>query len=102
MPDCEDCKGYPLIDKRINDIEDFKKGMERPGNGTIDRIWTAIENRASKGFLITMAAIIIAFVGTLFSLVFYSNQNILTQFGDIKKDIAVISKVVELKTGEKE
>ncbi len=101
MPDCEDCKGYPLIDRRIKDVEKFKDKLETPGNGTIDRIWTAIDATTSRAFVITVAAIVIAFVGTLFTLVYNSNQNILMQFIDIKSEISAISKVIEIRENDR-
>lgn len=103
MIECENCKGYPIIDKRISDVERFKDRLE--GNdgaqGILDRIWIAIECKISRGVLLIVAGIIIGFIGVLFGLVYNSNQSILNQFGDIKKDIAVISKVVELKTTDR-
>ena len=101
MPDCDGCTQHPLIDKRVKDIEKFKDRMELPGSGTIDRMWTEIETKTSRGFLILIAAIVIAFVGTLFTLVYNSNQNILVQFIDVKAELSAISKVIEIRESDR-
>lgn len=95
--DCYDCdifKKFSGVETSIKSLEKFHEKMTAP-EGTIERIWAAIDKRASKGFLIAFSVAIIGLVGTLFGLVYHSNQAILMEFADIKTAVAVIAEKVK-------
>jgi len=85
--DCSNCKHIPRIDTQLSELTKFKDRMVR---GTVIRIWTAIEKRASKALLITFAVTTISFVGTLFSLVYHTQNKVLEQISQVNTRIAVI------------
>lgn len=92
MPDCQDCdvfREWSGVQERVEENTSHRKKMTA-NSGTIERLWSAIDRKASRAFLVTSAVVLLGLVGTLFSLVYYSNQAILSEFVDMKANIKII------------
>ena len=95
--DCKDCEPkteWSGIKANLEHLCSWKNKMTDPA-GTIERLWSAIEKKATKALMITILAIIISLVGSLFGLLYRSNMQILAEFSVMKTDIAVIKKQIE-------
>jgi hypothetical protein len=95
MPDCQNCEIYKNFSghtAKLDEISKFKDKMTAPGTGTIDRLWTAIEQRASRGLLIFFTLSILSVMTVLFGLVYRSNEKIVDEFSKIRTDIGIILK----------
>lgn len=76
--------------ENIRELCEFKRSMTASGIGTIDRIWTAVENKVSRGLLVAFAIIVVGLMGTLFGLVYHSNKTVLQDMVGIKVNIQLI------------
>lgn len=74
----------------IRELCEFKKDMMKSGSGTIDRLWTAVERRVSRGLIVVFAIIIVGLMGTLFGLVYQSNSKVLCEMVGIKSNVQLI------------
>ncbi len=92
--DCNQCKEHSGLVANIDGLCKFKDKMTDP-TGTIERLWSAIDKKISKGLLITVVVVVIGLIGTLFGLVYNSNQQILTEFATMKADIATIKALIK-------
>lgn len=90
--DCKTCVEHSGFKARIEELKDFKDKMT---NGTIERLWSAIDKKATKAMMITIIIIILSFVGTLFGLVYRSQSQILDSVSTIKSEIAVIKEKIK-------
>lgn len=96
MPDnCGKCLEHSGFQENIRELCDFKHKMTDSGIGTIDRIWATVETKISKGMLVVFTIAIIGLLGTLFGLVYHSNQKLFHEMSDIKADIATIKEKVK-------
>lgn len=84
---CDISKKWSGIEANVEHLREFENRMIAP-DGTVERIWHGIESKASKALVTTIMIVIIGFVGTLFTLVYTSNQEILSEFAEIKEQIA--------------
>ena len=85
---CDEHSGHKA---NIRELCDFKKDTMRSSTGTIDRLWTAVEKKASKGLVVTSIIIIVGLMSTLFGLVYKSNIDILHEMAGIKSNVALIN-----------
>ena len=76
--------------ENIRELCEFKKSVTASGTGTVDRLWTAIEKKASKGMIITFTIITVGFMATLFGLVYHSNSKVLHEMVSVKSNINLL------------
>jgi len=86
----EFCDQHSGHQENIRELCEFKKDMMRSSSGTIDRLWTAVERKVSKGLLVAFAVIIVGLMGTLFTLVYNSNNKVLHEMVAIKVNVQLI------------
>ncbi len=84
--DCKDCKHVPRID---NQLEELTKLKDRMTNGTLARIWQGIEAKVSKSIIVTVFVVMVTFVGTLFGLVYHTQNKVLEQISQLNTRVAV-------------
>jgi len=72
--DCKDCTHVPRIDKQLDELTKFK---DRMTNRTLSRIWEGIEAKVSKSVIVTVFVVMVTFVGTLFGLVYHTQNKVL-------------------------
>ena len=96
MAECKDtCLDHSGHEQNIREFCEFKRSMTKSGIGTIDRIWTGIEKKASKRMLVTFCVVVITLVTTLFGLVYNSNKEVLHEMVGIKSSIQLINEKLE-------
>lgn len=88
------CLKHSGHDAKINELCKFKEKMTESETGTIDRIWSALDNlsaqKIGRGLAIVLTVALIGMIGTLFALIYQSNSTVLIEIGDIKADVAGI------------
>lgn len=92
---CDQCPEHSGHRENIRELCNFKNKMTDSGTGTIDRLWEAVETKISKGMLVVFTIAILGLLGTLFGLVYHSNQKLFLEMSAIKTDIAVIKEKVK-------
>lgn len=95
VSDCDKCPEHSGFRENIRELCDFKHKMTDSGIGTIDRLWETVEKKISKGMLVVFTIAIVGLLGTLFGLVYHSNQKLFHEMSDIKTDIAIIKEKVK-------
>ena len=81
--------------ENIRELCEFKKSMTTSGIGTIDRLWEGIEKKVSKGLMVAFCIIIVGLMGTLFGLVYHSNNQVLHEMVKIKVNVALIMETLK-------
>lgn len=76
--------------ENIRELCEFKKSLTASGNGTVDRIWEAIDSKVSKGIMKTFCILVVALVVGLFGLVYNSNSQVLDEMVELKVNIQLI------------
>ena len=84
--DCKDCTHVPRIDKQLEELTKFK---DRMTNGTLARVWQGIEAKASKTIIVTIVVVMVGFVGTLFGLVYRTQNQVLEEISQLNTRVAV-------------
>ena len=84
--DCKDCKHVPRIDKQLEELTKFK---DRMTNGTMARVWEGIEAKVSRPVIVTVFVVMVGFVGTLFGLVYHTQNEVLNQISQLNTRVAV-------------
>jgi len=82
------------IKQKVVELCNWKTKMTDP-NGTLEHLWSAISKKASWAVMVTVIVIMFGLMGTLFTLLYGSNKEILSEFGEMKTDIAVIKTQLE-------
>lgn len=88
------CLKHSGHEAKIKELCTFKEKMTESETGTIDRIWSALDNlstkKISKGLVIALTVALLSMIGGLFALIYQSNSTVLIEIGDIKADVAGI------------
>ena len=84
------CSQHSGHKENLRELCEFKKSLMASGIGTVDRIWEAIEKKVSKGMMVAFCVIIVGLMGTLFGLVYNSNNRVLHEMVGIKSNITLI------------
>lgn len=90
--DCQKCQEHSGFKVSIDELNEFKRKMT---NGTIERLWSAIDKKATKAMSVTVIVLIMGLVGTLFGLVYRSQNQMLHEMVNIKTSIAIIEEKIK-------
>lgn len=91
------CKFHAAVEKAISNIE----RIQHERNGTMDRVWAAIESRVSVRVFLSILSVAVATIGLILGSLFYNQDHVLTsmaksqdkvlaQIGKLREDMGVV------------
>jgi len=94
MPEHEFCKQEGIIGKMCAKIEDLIKFKDHSAEGN-EKLWTEINKKASRAFMVTIVVLVMSLVVTLFGLTYETTLQVKDQLSEIKTDLQIVSEQIK-------
>jgi hypothetical protein len=98
MPEHDFCKQENIIGKTCAKVEELVKFKDQSAEGH-EKIWTEINKKASRAFMVTVIILVMSLVVALFGLTYETTLQVKDQLSEIKSDLQLVSEQMKRNGG---